>query len=51
MVLRPDSMTAYDPVARELKDTYQVQMLTPRSLDDAEVLALVEFLRRVDAGA
>lgn len=51
MVLRPDSMTAYDPVARALKDTYQVQMLTPRSLDDAQVLALVEFLRRVDAGA
>jgi mono/diheme cytochrome c family protein len=51
MVLRPDSMTIHDPVARGLKETYQIQMLTPRSLDDAHVLALVEFLRRVDAGA
>lgn len=51
MVLRPDSMTEHDPVARELKDTYQVQMLTPRSLDDAHVLALLEFLRRVDSGS
>jgi hypothetical protein len=50
MVLRPDSMTVQDPVARELKDTYEVQMLAPRSLEDVHVLALVEFLRRVDAG-
>ena len=51
MVLRPDSMTAADPEARLLKERYQIQMMTPGSLDDAEVLALVEFLRRVDAGA
>jgi mono/diheme cytochrome c family protein len=51
MVLRPDSMTAHDPVARALKEEYQVQMLTPRTLDDTHVVALLEFLRRVDAGA
>lgn len=51
MVLRPDSMTVHDPIARELKEEYQVQMLTPGSLADTHVLALLEFLRRVDAGA
>ena len=49
MILRPDSMTVDDPVARELKGTYDIQMLTPRSLDDAHVLALLEFLRGIDA--
>ncbi len=51
MVLRPDSMTTHDPVARALKEEYRVQMLIPRTLDHTHVLALVEFLRLVDSGA
>jgi len=49
MILRPDSMTREDPVARSLKAEFEVQMLTPRTFDGTHVLALVEFLREVDA--
>lgn len=48
MILAPDSMTAEDPVARDLKEAYDVQMLTPRTFEGVHALALVEFLRRVD---
>lgn len=48
MILDPDSMTRSDPVARELRSEYGVQMLTPRSFEARHALALLEFLRRVD---
>ena len=49
MILAPDSMTVEDPVARELKGEYEVQMLTPRTFEAVHALALVEFLRQVDS--
>jgi mono/diheme cytochrome c family protein len=50
MILRPDSMTANDPVASALKARYGVQMLVTGELTPAHVRAVVEFLRRADAG-
>jgi mono/diheme cytochrome c family protein len=49
MILSPDSMTREDSVARSLKEEFGVQMLTPRAFNGTHVLAIVEFLRRVDA--
>ena len=50
MILNPDSMTDADPAARELRDRYQVVMTTPDYLEPTHALALIEFLRRGDAG-
>jgi len=49
MILRPDSMTTDDPVARELKSRYGAQMLVVGDMTLAHVRAVVEFLRRMDA--
>jgi len=48
MILEPDSMTRRDPVARSLKDRYQVQMMVPGGMDTLRARAVIEFLRRVD---
>jgi mono/diheme cytochrome c family protein len=48
MILRPDSMTAADPVASALKAQYGVQMLVTGDFTPAHVRAVVEFLRRAD---
>jgi len=48
MILRPDSMTAVDPVASALKARYGVQMMVTGELTPAHVRAVVEFLRRAD---
>jgi len=50
MILRPDSMTRADPVARALKDAYRVQMGVSGPIEPVEARAVLEFLRRVDAG-
>lgn len=51
MVLRPDSMTEYDAEARALKEAYGgVQMMVPGGADPRRARAVLEFLRRVDAG-
>jgi len=50
MILRPDSMTASDPTASELKARYGVQMLITGEMTDQHALAVVEFLRRADQG-
>lgn len=50
MVMAPDSMTREDPVARALLQGYQVQMLVAGGMDAARTRAVLEFLRRVDAG-
>lgn len=50
MILRPDSMTDHDPVARELKERYGVQMLVPGGAEPQHARAVLEFLRRADAG-
>ena len=50
MILRPDSMTVLDPTARELKDKFTVQMVTPPYFEDVHALAIVEFLRNADSG-
>ena len=50
MILRPDSMTRDDPMARDLKNAYGgLQMMVPGGMDAARTRAVVEFLRRVDA--
>jgi mono/diheme cytochrome c family protein len=49
MILHPDSMTREDPVARGLRAEYGVQMLTPHAFGGVHALALIEFLRQVDA--
>lgn len=51
MILRPDSMTANDPVASAMKAEYGVQMLVTGELTQAHVRAVIEFLRRADVGA
>ena len=48
MILRPDSMTRDDPVARELKERFAVQMVTPSSFRAPHALAVIEFLRQAD---
>lgn len=48
MVLRPDSMTANDPVASALRAQYGAQMLVTGEMTPAHVLAVLEFLRRAD---
>lgn len=50
MIVRPDSMTAADPVASELKARYGVQMMVTGTLTEAHVRAVIEFLRRADSG-
>ncbi len=50
MMLAPDSMTAHDSVAAALKARYKVQMMLPGGVSLAQARALIEFLRRVDAG-
>ena len=50
MILSPDSMTLLDPTARELKQEFTVQMVTPKYFEDVHALAIVEFLRQVDSG-
>lgn len=50
MMLAPDSMTAHDSVAVALKRRYKVQMLLPGGVSAAQARAVIEFLRRVDAG-
>ncbi len=50
MILAPDSMTAHDPVAAALKARYKIQMMLPGGASPAEARAVIEFLRRVDAG-
>ncbi len=50
MVLRPDSMTTSDPVARSLKAQYGVQMMVPGGTTPQRARAVLEFLRRVDGG-
>jgi len=50
MILRPDSMTADDPVASALKAEYGVQMLVTGEVTPAHVRAVIEFLRRADEG-
>lgn len=50
MVLRPDSMTEHDPDARALKGSYGIQMMVPGGSDPRRARAVLEFLRRVDAG-
>lgn len=50
MVMAPDSMTREDPVARALLQGYRVQMLVAGGMDEAGTRAVLEFLRRVDAG-
>ena len=50
MILRPDSMTVDDPVASALKAQYGVQMMVTGEVTPAHVRAVIEFLRRADAG-
>jgi len=50
MMLRPDSMTRADPYARALRDAYGVQMKVPGTFGPTHARAVIEFLRRVDAG-
>ncbi len=50
MILAPDSMVREDPAAQSLKIRYQVQMMVPGGIDAVETRAVLEFLRRVDAG-
>lgn len=51
MILRPDSMTVADPVASALKAQYGVQMMVTGTLTEAHARAVIEFLRRADAGS
>ncbi len=51
MILAPDSMTRDDPDAQALKAHYGVQMMVPGGIDTLQTRAVLEFLRRVDAGA
>lgn len=51
MILDPDSMTRFDPSARALREAYDVQMLVLGEVGEGHALALIEFLRRVDAGS
>lgn len=48
MILTPDSMTANDADARDLKAEFTVQMVTPRYFENPHARAIVEFLRQVD---
>lgn len=50
MVLRPDSMTRDDPVARALLQGFGVQMQVVGGMDGPSALAVIEFLRRADSG-
>lgn len=50
MMLAPDSMVRDDPAAQSLKARYQVQMMVPGGIDTVGARAVLEFLRRVDAG-
>ncbi|TVP45966.1 MAG: hypothetical protein EA350_07880 [Gemmatimonadales bacterium] len=50
MVLRPDSMIRMDPVARDLAEIYRVAMPI-QGVNDLQVRALWEYLRRIDGGA
>jgi len=50
MILSPDSMTVLDAEARELKEEFTVQMVTPPYFEDVHALAIVEFLRQADSG-
>ncbi len=50
MILRPDSMTRDDPVARALLQTYGVQMQVAGGIDETATRAVMEFLRRADGG-
>jgi len=50
MILAPDSMTRDDPLARTLRQGYGVQMLVAGGMDTLRTRAVLEFLRRVDAG-
>lgn len=49
MIRNPDSMLVADTVAAALLAQYQVPMAN-RQLDHPRILALLEFLRRADAG-
>jgi cytochrome c len=48
MILSPDSMTQNDADARDLKEEFVVQMMTPRYFEVPHARAIVEFLRQVD---
>ncbi|HSW31464.1 MAG TPA: cytochrome c [Longimicrobiales bacterium] len=50
MIIRPDSMTRDDPVARALLQAYGVQMQVSGGMDGSATRAVMEFLRRVDRG-
>lgn len=50
MIMAPDSMTRDDPVARSLFLGYGVQMMVAGGMDAARTRAVLEFLRRADAG-
>lgn len=50
MVLRPDSMFQYDPIARELLEIYRLPMPI-QGVDDLRVRAMWEFHRQVDREA
>ena len=48
MIMSPDSMTVLDATARDLKEEFKVQMVTPPYFEGEHALAIVEFLRQVD---
>lgn len=50
MILSPDSMTVEDAAAQELKEEFEVQMVTPRYFEAVHAHAIVEFLRQADSG-
>ena len=51
MILRPDSMTRDDPIARALLDAYDVRMQVAGGMDGSATRAVMEFLRRADGGS
>lgn len=50
MIMNPDSMTRHDPVARALLEHYEVRMMVAGGMDQGATRAVLEFLRRADAG-
>jgi len=50
MVMEPDSMLRFDPIAQELLERYRIAM-PQQGLDDLRVRAIWEFHRQVDRSA